>query len=116
MSVAPPQFGEAEIDVAEGDANRDMAYREWRLSKRFGLLLQRVDRDIRLQLPGLHVLDRLSGGRAQHLAAPHEHGIEHAVSQRMTAQCNQALGPFHREQLVAIMQGVEVLTYHDRVV
>ena len=59
--------------------------------------LQRVDRDIGLQPPRLHVLDRLLRRRPQHLAAPHQHRVEHAVAERMAAQRDEPLRDIFRE-------------------
>ena len=113
MPVAPGQLGKAEIDVAERDADRDVADREARGRERVGLLSSSMSTEtLVFSFHACMCLIDCCAGRAQLLAAPHQHRVEHAVAERLAAQRHEPLGKFFRKQLLAAVQRVEILADH----
>src|SRR5881392_2575538 len=109
MALAPRQLRKAKIDVTERNAERDVSDRESGSSERVGLFFQRIDRDLSLQAPRLHVLDRLLRRRPGRLATPHQQRVEHAIAEGLAAQRYESLGNILRVKFATARQHVEIL-------
>src|SRR5262245_59348836 len=86
MRVPPRILWEAEIQVRQRAADRDVADRKWRLLELPGLLLQRSDGRSALDRVGRKVRLGLLRGRAGQLVPPQQQKIQHAIAERLPAQ------------------------------
>src|SRR5690349_4078145 len=116
MRRAPFLVGKAEVEIAAGAGRRDLADTE-ALAPAAALALERVHAGARLgELASDPVtpLQRLRPHRA--LVAHEDAGLEYPVGERLQPQFAPAFRTGLREQCRPLVQAVEILADHRRVV
>ena len=105
MALAPAQCGEAEIEVAQRDPDRQVADAKVARGQRFSFRLQRVDAGDQFGFPKRLVRLTLQLGWPES-SPSRQGGIQHPLSQRVPPQRGQPLGPRGRVQFRAVVQRI----------
>jgi hypothetical protein len=114
-AVAPAEVGEAEVEIGQAAADRDVADAEARGGKGRRVALEAVERGAGLDGEAVEELRQVRALRLVALVPPQDEDVEQAVAEGVAGEGGPAFRPCRREQRAAAREGVEVFADHHGV-